>query len=59
MWNLFKRDPRKRLERELRAQSARAVEYQRNGKLKEYARATAEVERLDKELQQLPSPDNP
>lgn len=50
---LFKSDPRRRIEREIRSKAARAVQMQRNGKLLEFAELTAQVEALERELTAL------
>lgn len=51
--SLFKRDPRKRLEREIRDKTRRAMQLQRNGKLLEFAELTAELEALERQLASL------
>ena len=53
MFEMFRRDPRKRLEREIRSKAELAFKMQRNGKLLECAALTAEVERMEKALAAL------
>lgn len=53
MFGLFRRDPRKRLEREIRSKAERAMQMQRSGKLQDYAVLTAEVAHLEDQLAEL------
>jgi hypothetical protein len=45
---LYKRDPNEKIKREIQKKLAQATEYQRNGKLREYAETIQEVEALEK-----------
>ena len=45
---LYKRDPNEKIKREIQKKLAQATEYQRNGKLREYAEIIQEVEDLEK-----------
>jgi hypothetical protein len=45
---LYKRDPNEKIKREIQKKLAQATEYQRNGKLREYAEIIQEVEALEK-----------
>ena len=51
MFGIFKKDPKKKLEKEVERLYEQAVAYQRNGKLKEYAELTAKIEELNKKIQ--------
>ena len=50
MFSLLKTDPIKRLEKEVQKKMAQAVELQRNGKIKEFAQITEEIEALQKSI---------
>lgn len=50
---LLKPNPRKRLERMIRAKSGQAMQLQRNGKLREFAALTREVALLERQLVEL------
>ena len=52
MFAWFKSDPQKKLKKEIQRKLSQATEYQRNGKLREYAELIEEVEALEKKLQQ-------
>ena len=53
MFGWFKSDPKKQIKKEIQKKLSQATEYQRNGKLREYAELIAEVEELEKELHQV------
>ncbi|MEL6181959.1 MAG: DUF6435 family protein [Myxococcota bacterium] len=53
MFGWFKSDPKKKLQKKIDAKMSRAVEFQRNGKLREYAELMKEVEELEQELDAL------
>ena len=53
MFSFFKKDPAAKLEKEIDRKLAASFAFQRNGKLKEFAEATAEVEELQKALEAL------
>ena len=53
MFSFFKKDPAAKLEKEISRKMAASIEFQRNGKMKEFAEATAEVEKLRDELDAL------
>ena len=53
MFNIFKKDPAKKLEKQIEQLSEQAVHYQRNGKLREYADLMAKIEELNKELEAI------
>jgi len=55
MFGWFKSDPKKKLQKQIDSKMTRAVEFQRNGKLREYAELMKEVETLEKELSALES----
>ena len=50
MFGFLKKDPAKKLEKQIAAQYKEAVALQRNGKLREYGAAMQEIERLESEL---------
>lgn len=50
MFDLFKKDPGKDLKRQIKQLSEKAVFYQRNGKIKEYAEVMTKIDKLQKEL---------
>ena len=53
MFSLFKKDPAAKLEKKINRKMAASIEFQRNGKMKEFAEATEEVERLRDQLDAL------
>ena len=52
MFSWFKGDPQKKIKKEIKKKLAQATQYQRNGKLREYADVMEEVEELEKKLNQ-------
>ena len=50
MFGWLKSDPKKNLKKQIQKKLAQATEYQRNGKLREYAELIEEVEDLEKKL---------
>ena len=50
MFGWFKSDPKKDLKKKIQKKLAQATEYQRNGKLREYAELIEEVEALEQKL---------
>ena len=50
MFGWLKSDPKKNLQKQIQKKLAQATEYQRNGKLREYAELIEEVEALEKKL---------
>jgi len=55
MFSLFKSDPVKKLKKKRSKLLADAVEVQRSGDLKKYARMMDEADQLDKEIESLES----
>ena len=55
MFGWFKQSPEKKLQKKIEARYKEAVQLQRNGKIREYAHAMAEIESLEDELQALTS----
>ncbi len=53
MFGWLKGDPAKKLEKKIDAKMSRAVEFQRNGKLREYADLMKEIDDMEKELAAL------
>jgi hypothetical protein len=53
MFGLFKKDPAKKLEKQIASRYQEAVALQRNGKLREYGAAMAEIEKMESELAAL------
>jgi hypothetical protein len=53
MFGLFKKDPRKNLEKEYYAKLEEAMHAQRNGDIKEYSELTAEAEKIQSQIQSL------
>ena len=53
MFSFFKRDPAKKLTKEINALHEQAVALQRNGKLREYGAAMQRIEALENELEAL------
>lgn len=51
--SLFRPDPRKKIRKSMDQKYKKAVEFQRNGKLREYAQTMKEIEALEKELLSL------
>jgi len=52
MFGWFKSDPQKKIKNEIKKKLSQATEFQRNGKLREYAELISEVEILEKKLHQ-------
>lgn len=50
MFGWFKSDPKKNIKKQIQKKLEKATEYQRNGKLREYAELIEEVEELEKKL---------
>ena len=53
MFNLFKSDPKAKIQKEINQLSEKALHYQRNGKLREYGELMKEVEELGKKIDLL------
>lgn len=53
MFGLFKKDPVKKLEKEYQELMAKAMEIQRTGDLKHYARLIEESEAIQMKIQEL------
>jgi len=53
MFGLFRADPCKKIEKQLKQKYQRSVELQRNGKLREYGEVMKEIEDLENELVRL------
>lgn len=53
MFGWFKQSPAKKLQKQIDAKRAAAVQLQRNGKIREYATVMAEIEALEEELSAL------
>jgi hypothetical protein len=53
MFGLFKKDPRKNLEKAYYAKLEEAMHAQRNGDIKKYSELTAEAEKLQSQIQSL------
>ncbi|MFT4978261.1 MAG: hypothetical protein ACI8S6_004169 [Myxococcota bacterium] len=50
MFGWFKQSPEKKLQKQIDAKQEEALQLQRNGKLREYAVLTQEIEALEDEL---------
>lgn len=55
MFSFLKSNPEKKLKRQIQDLSLKAVNFQRNGKLREYAEVTAEIQDLEKKLDTISS----
>lgn len=53
MFGLFKKNPKKKLEKEVEKMYEQAIAYQRNGKIKEYGEISAQIEILNKKIEAL------
>ncbi len=53
MFSFFKKDPAAKLEKEIMRKMSISVEFQRNGKIKEYAEAEKEISDLQDKLDAL------
>jgi len=53
MFGWFKKDPAKKLEKEISKKYEESVHLQRNGDLREYGRVMKEIEDLEKQLQEI------
>ena len=53
MFGWFKPDPEKQLRKQLDAKREEAINFQRNGKIREFAQATKEAEELEDKLIEL------
>ena len=53
MFNLFKKDPVKKLKKEYEALLKEAMEIQRSGDIKGYAAKMSEAEALEKKIQEI------
>ncbi len=56
MFGWLKRDPEKKLQKQIATRYEAATELQRNGKLREYADVMAEIEKLEDELMAMGEP---
>ena len=56
MFGFFKKNNASRLEKKLQKKYETAMEYQRSGKLKEYGEISAEIQELEKEIDDIPEP---
>ncbi len=50
MFGWFKKNPEKKLQKQIAASYLQATAFQRNGKLREYADVMAEIARMEDEL---------
>ncbi|MCB0666073.1 MAG: Lacal_2735 family protein [Saprospiraceae bacterium] len=55
MFSLFKKDPLKTLEKEIKVKLEKARDIQRSGDIKAYALAMGEIDELQKKLDQMRS----
>ena len=55
MFGLFSKDPIKKLEKRIKTKYQQSIEFQRNGKLREYGQIMKEIEDLENEILQLRS----
>ena len=55
MFSLFKKDPLKTLEKEIKVKLEKARDIQRSGDIKAYAIAMGEIDELQKKLDQMRS----
>ena len=53
MFNLFKSDPKAKIQKEIDRISEKALRMQRDGKLREYGQLIQQIEDLEKEKAQL------
>lgn len=53
MFGLFKKDPRKKLEKEIATQWEKARDIQRSGDLKAYAALVEKIENMEKQLEEF------
>ena len=53
MFQWFKPNPQKKIKKEIQQRHSKAMQYQRNGKLREYAEEIAQIEVLEKKLQEM------
>jgi len=53
MFNLFKSDPKKKLEKEYRILLEKAVDAQRNGKIDLYAQLSSDADKVLKKIESL------
>ena len=53
MFSWFKTDPKKQIKKQIQKKFKQAMEYQRNGKLLEYAETIAEIENMEEELRSM------
>lgn len=53
MFGWFKSDPEKQLRKQLDAKREEALNFQRNGKIREFAQATKEAEELEDKIIEL------
>lgn len=50
MFGWFKKNPEQKLQREIDRKQAEAMQMQRNGKIREFAELTREIEELEEQL---------
>ena len=53
MFGIFKSNPQKKIKRMLQRKYAESVQLQRNGNLREYGQVMKEIEKLERELEEL------
>lgn len=53
MFGLFKKDPKKALQKELKIKSEEAMQVQRSGDLRAYAVLVQEIEEIEKKIHEL------
>ncbi len=53
MFSWFKSNPKKQIRKEIQSKLKQAMEFQRIGKLREYAELIAEIENLEEQLQAM------
>ena len=59
MFGLFKKDPKKKLLKQIATLRTQAMQFQRNGKLREFADLTAEIEVLESKLDAIEASSSP
>tara|TARA_A100001011_G_scaffold395208_1_gene489532 strand:+ start:2078 stop:2251 length:174 start_codon:yes stop_codon:yes gene_type:complete len=50
MFGIFKKDPCKKIEKEIKSKYKQSVVFQRNGKLREYGQIMKEIQELEDKL---------
>ena len=53
MFGLFSSDPSKKIKKQIKQKYQQSIEFQRNGKLREYGQIMKEIEDLENELIRL------